>query len=412
MTDESRTRQVPSESGDASGEPRAPAVDELTFLDLLIVLAKHKSLIVGLPFVAAVLAAGMSLLLPNVFTATTKILPPQQGQSNAVAILGQLGALGGGASQMLGVKNPNDVFIAMLMSRTVADNVIRRFELGRIYDTSVLADTRRILAKNTRIVSGRDGIISIDFDDIDPKRAAAIANAYVEELRRLTLRLAVSEASQRRLFFETQLNDVKEALARAENDLKDFREAKGLLNPEGQATLTVSAAASIHAQITAREVQLAAMRTFATAENPDVVRIQQEIAGLRSELARMEKNANRGKGDVLVPVGKAPGIGLEYIRRFRDVRYNEALFELLAKQYEIARIDEAKDATLIQVLDQAVEPERKSKPRRTFIVMLVSLGAFVIGVLATLLMEALQEARANPNQARRLALLRRLLSGR
>src|SRR5258706_7377954 len=207
-----------------------------------------------------------------------------------------------------------------------------------------MLDARRELARNTSIVAGREGIINIEVDDKDPKRAADMATAYVEELRNQTLNLAVGEASQRRLFFEGQLKKARNDLTLAEMELKKFSESAGLMNPQGQLSLTVAAAASLRAQITAKEIQLAAMRSFATESNPDMKRIMQEVLGLRSELAKLEKDPTITKGDVMMPFGKAPGVALEYGRRFRDMKYHETLFEVLARQYEIARIDEAKDA--------------------------------------------------------------------
>ena len=347
-----------------------------------------------------------SLLMPNWYTATTKILPPQQSQSSAAAMLGQLGALSGGAGQALGIKNPNDTFVAMLKSRTVADNLIQQFALKGVYDEKLMMYARNELASNSNIASGKDGVITIEVDDKDPKRAADMATAYVEQLRDLTLHLAVGEAGQRRLFFETQLKKSKDDLAKAEVDLKQFQQKTGLIDPRGQAGLTVSAAASLRAQITAREVQLAAMRTFATEQNPQMLRIQEELTSLRSEMARMEKNSSTDKGDVLTPVGKAPEVGLEYIRKYRDVKYYETLVELLARQYEMARIDEARDATVIQVLDKAIPPERKSKPKRSLIVLLTTLMAGFLSLLWTFAKEALDRTCREAEQFRRLQLFR------
>jgi uncharacterized protein involved in exopolysaccharide biosynthesis len=386
---------------------------EKTFLDFLVVLAKHKKLIFRLPIAAGFMAVIVSLLLPKWYTATAKIMPPQQSQSNAVAILGQLGVLtGGGASQALGLKNPSDVYVTMFKSRTVADKLIERFDLKNVYGEEYLFETRKQLARNSSITSSRDGIITIEVEDTDPKRATDIANAYVEELRNVTVHLAVSEASQRRVFFEGQLKKAKDDLGTAEVELKKFAQGAGLVNPDGQATLTVTAAAQLRAQITAREVNLAAARLFATEDNPEVKRIHQELAGLRTELARMDKNVNIGKGDVLVSVGRAPEVGLEYVRRLREVKYFEALFEILAKQYEIARIDEAKDATLIQVLDAAVQPEIKSKPKRTLIVLLTVLVAVILSIVLALMLESLQRAFQDPDRAALLRQLRNLILAR
>lgn len=386
--------------------------DEISLLDLLIVLAKRKKMILGMTAGVALIAAALSLAMPNIYTGATKILPPQQGQSNAVAILGQLGAVGGMAGGSLGIKNPNDLYVAMLKSRTVADKIIQRFDLKNVYDKKFVADVRKNLEKASTISSGKDGVITVEVDDEDPKRATAMANAYVEELEKLTLDMAVTEASRRRLFFEKQLAQAKDNLTMAEQELKKFREATGLIQPENQAGLTVSASAALRAQITAKEVQLSAMRTFGTDQNPDIIRAQQEVLGLRTQLAKMEKNANQDKGDVLVAIGKAPEASLEFIRKTRDVKYYEILFEILAKQYESAKIDEAKNATLIQVLDKAVEPEKKSKPKRSQIVILSALAAAFVAILWAFLKEAGERAKSNPEQAERLRKLRHYLLGR
>lgn len=389
--------------------PSSEGRDEISLLDLLLVLAKHKKLVIGLPVAAGMLALVVAFLLPNWYSATAKILPPQQAQSSALAILGQLGGLAGGASQALGLKNPSDVYVAMLKSRTVADRLIERFDLKQIYDEDLLFHTRKELARNSFITSSRDGIIAIEVDDKDPKRAADMANAYIEELRTLTAQLAVSEAGQRRLFFEGQLKKAKDDLTAAEVELKRFSQDAGLVNPQGQISLSVTAAAALRAQIAAKEIQMSAMRTFATQSNPEMRLTLQELTGLRAELAKMEKDSNATKGDVLVPFGKAPEVGLEYVRRYRDMKYFETLFEVLAKQYEIARIDEAKDATVIQVLDAAVQPERKSKPKYSFIVILAAFAAGVISILLVLARTGMERVMRDPRQATRVNQLRTLL---
>jgi uncharacterized protein involved in exopolysaccharide biosynthesis len=176
--------------------------------------------------------------------------------------------------------------------------------------------------------------------------------------------------------------------------------------------LSIAASAALRAQIAAKEIQLSAMRTFATDSNPDMRRALQELAGLRKELAKIEKDSPSGKGDALVTFGKAPEVGLEYVRKYREMKYYETLYEVLAKQYEIARIDESKDATLIQVLDSAVVPERKSRPKRVLIVLVtVFISGFVAAAWA-LARNAIEDARKKPAGARQLGALKQLLWGR
>src|SRR5712692_4917936 len=189
-----REPSKPQDLQEISTSQSPPADDEVSLLDLLIFLAKHKRLVLGVPFVVAIAAAIVSLLMSNIYTGTTRILPPQQSASAATALLNQLsgvlGGLGGAAGGALGIRNPNDLYVGMLKSRTVADNLISRFELGKVYDEGYLSNTRKRLEKETTITAGRDGIITVEVDDKDPKRAADLANAHVDELTKLTKVLA------------------------------------------------------------------------------------------------------------------------------------------------------------------------------------------------------------------------------
>jgi tyrosine-protein kinase Etk/Wzc len=389
-----------------SQSPVTDQGDELSLLDLLIVLAKHKRLVLGLPLAAAVLAAGISFLMPDIYTGTTRILPPQQPQSAAAAMLGQLGGAAALAAPAIGLKNPADLYVGMLKSQTIANSLVNKFELQKLYGTDSITETREKLADVTSLQAGKDGIITIDVEDEDPKRAAALANAYVDELDRLIQGIAVTEAGQRRLFLEKQLKLAKDSLADAEVALKQTQEETGLISLDEQGKTIIEAVATLRAQIAGKEVQLAAMRSFATERNPDYVRVQQELAGLRLELTKLEKSTGVHQGDILVPTGRVPESGLAYVRRLRDVKYQETLFEVLAKQYEIARADEAKESGIVQVVDRAVVPDRKSKPKHAIITLVSAFVAALLGVFIAFLLEAWERARLDPGQTRRLELLR------
>jgi uncharacterized protein involved in exopolysaccharide biosynthesis len=384
--------------------------DEISLLDLLIVLAKHKRLVLGLPLVAAVVAAIISFLLPNVYTGTTKMLPPQQSASAASALLNQLGGalgglLGGAGGSALG-RNPNDLYVGMLKSRTVADNLISRFELGKVYDEDRLSDTRKRLEKETTIAAGRDGIITIEVEDRDPKRAAELANAYVEELMKLTKVLAVTEASQRRLFFERQLLQAKDSLTGAEIVARQGLQKGGLAQVDAQGRSMIAVTARLRAEISVKEVQLGAMRTFAAEGNPELQRTQQELEALRRELSRVEGSSSVaaiGRGDT------SGNRGLDNLGLLRDVKYYEFLYELLAKQFELAKIDEAKDATVVQVMDRAIEPDRKSKPRWALVVLVSTLVALFVSILWAFIRETATRARTDPGLILRLDTLRSYL---
>lgn len=374
--------------------------DEISLLDLLIVLANHKKLILGLPLVVAVLAAGFSLLMPNIYTATTRILPPQSQSSASALLAQQLGGLAGLAGAA-GIKNPSDLYVGMLRSRTVADNLIQRFDLNKVYEQRFQSNTRSQLEKNTVITPGKDGIISIHVDDKDPKQAAEIANAYVEELFKLTKVLAVTEASQRRLFFERQLAEAKDSLVAAEVTARQALETGGLVQVEGQGRALAEMTARLRGQITFKEVQIGAMRTFASDRNPDLRLAQQELESLKRELAKFEGTSERP------PEGRKAGKseGLNSVGLLRNVKYHETIYELLAKQFELSKIDEARDSAVVQVMDRALEPDRKSKPKRSQIVILVAL---VTGVLVVIFALARHAIRNTPQDTPRAERFRRL----
>lgn len=365
--------------------------DEIDLMALLVGLVRQKKWIIGCTVGLGSLALLASLLMKPVFTATTTILPPQQQSSGLAAALGSLGSLAGAAGTVAGLKNPNDLYVGMLQSQTVADALIKKFELKNRYEGDTLFATRKVLDGAVSVVAGKDGLISVSVDDEDPDFAAKLANAYIEELKKINQELAVTDASQRRLFFEKQLQSIKDNLARAEIGLKKTQERTGLLQPDDQIKAIIDNVAQLKAGIAAKEVQLAAMRSFATSQNPDLVRAQQEIATMRQQLAKLERGATV-QGDLAVPTGKVPETGLEYIRALREVKYQETLFELMSKQFELAKVDEARDSGMIQVLDVATPPDQKSKPRRALIVLTGLIAGLFLGVLIALIKEQSRKA--------------------
>lgn len=375
--------------------PSQSAEESVSLLDLALVLAARKWFIILFTLAVTIITALITLILPFVFTATTTMLPPQQA-SSASSLLGSLGGLaslaggggGGAAASMLGLKNPADLYIGLLQSATVEDGLIQRFNLMQLYRRKFLVDTRNVLKSNTKIAAEKSSLISISVKDKDPKRAAALANGYVEELHKLMSHLAVTDAAQRRMFFEQQLEGEKNKLADAEVALEVTERKTGIIQPQGQAAVVIGTIAQLRAQISADEVELAALRTSATDQNSDVVTLQSQIQGLRAQLADFEKGHPGATGSVLTPTSQLPAASLEYIRRMRDVKYYETLFTLLARQYEMAKVDEAKEGQMIQVVDPALVPERRSWPPRT----LLTLVAFVLAAGLSSLWVVLQAA--------------------
>ena len=364
----------------------SPGKDGISLLDLLLLLANHKRLIAM--FVLAGMAVGLliSFCMPNVYTARTTLFPPQQQNSLMSNVLGQLGPMSALAGKDP-TKNASELMVSILQSRTVTDAIIDRFDLSSVYKLGSRTDIRERLEANVSVTKGKDGLITLQADDTDPQRAALIANQYITELYAMTQSLAMTEASQRRRFFESELVKARDELSTAEGELRRMQESTGLIKLDDQAKAIIEAAGHVQAEISAREVTLRAMRTFATDNNPDVLRTNQELEGLRRQLYRLENSQSSGKGKVLVPTSRVPEAGMEYGRKLRELKYREAVHELLIKQYENARLDEAKSPALIQVIDKAVAPERKSSPKRILMALVCAIMGMMVGICFAILSE-------------------------
>jgi uncharacterized protein involved in exopolysaccharide biosynthesis len=373
---------------------------ELGLFDLMIALAKNKKLLVVLPLAVAIISTGASFALPNIYKASTTLLPPQQAQSSAAAVLSQLGGVAGMAAGVAGLKNPNDMYVAMLKSRSVTDTIVKNFDLKKLYETESQEKARKYLEDSTVITAGKDGLITIEVEDTHKKLVASLANAYVQELGRLTKVLAVTEASQRRVFFEQQLELAKNNLTTAEVSLKNGLDARGVISVDTESRAIVETVARLKAQVSAKEIQLGSMQAFVTTNHPEFKRTQEELISLRAELAALENGRKSKEGDP-EQINGINKNGLANIKLIRDVKYYQMLYELLAKQYEVARLDEAKQPSIVQVLDSAVEPETKWKPKRTIIVMIATLIAFFSTTLWVFFKEAKIRAMTVPRTAAR-----------
>ena len=374
-------------------------------LDLLLPLVRAKLSIALWTCFFAVAGLIVAFIARPVYTATAVIMPPQQQSSAASAVIGQLGALGSlGAASSLGLKNPADMYVGILQSRLIADSLIDRYHLQQVYKAKLRSSARTALRQDTEFEAAKDGLIYIRVKEHSPTLAADLANAYVDALHQTNARLAIGEAAQRRLFYDQQLADERVALNTAEDDLKTTQQKTGMIQLNGQAEMTIRNIAALRAQIASRQVELGVTRTFATDQNPDVTRLQQEIASLNGQLSSLE-NSQRSlaPGDIEVPTGQVPAASLEYLRKLREVRYHESLFELLAKQREAASLDEAKSAPLIQVVDPAEAPERKSGPSRILIVLGFAVFGCILGVARAIIQSVLVTLRRSPEQAARLA---------
>jgi uncharacterized protein involved in exopolysaccharide biosynthesis len=387
---------------------------EASLLDLSIVLAERKSLILWMTLTFAVLSIVISLLLPKRYTATVTLLPPQQSTSLSSTLASQLSGLGGMASlasSSLGLKNPNDMYVGMMKSRTVEDAMIQHFGLMQEYKTRYLSDARKTLENRVSILgNSKDGLIRISVEDGSPERAAELANGYVEEYSKLSDHLAITEAAQRRLFFEQQLEKTKNDLATAEEALKSTEQKSGLIQLDSQARALIESAATLRAQVAAKEVQIEAMRTYATGENAQVIEAEQELVALRAQLAKLGGAGDSASDDIIVSKGRVPEAGLEYVRKVRDVKYYETIFNILAREFEAAKLDEARQGAVIQIVDAAVPPDKRSFPKRTQIVTLITAFGLLMGLFAAFLQRCIQRIKEDAIAAPKLRLLVRTLT--
>jgi tyrosine-protein kinase Etk/Wzc len=387
--------------------------EEISLLDLLIVLVQRKRIIISTTAVFAILAIIVSLLLPKRYTATVTLLPPQQNSSLSTQLASQFGslagmaALTGGGSNLL--KNPNDMYVAMFKSRTVEDAMIQHFGLMQEYHEQYPSDARRAFENHITVDgSAKDGLIHISIADRDPRRAAELANGYVDQFRLLSQNLAFTEAQQRRKFFEDQLKQANQSLADAEEALKQTEQKTGLIQLDTQARALVESAAALRAQIATKEVQIQGMQTYATGQNAQLVEAQKELDELRAQLAKLG-GTNDSSDSIIVPKGQMTEAGLEYVRKLRDVKYYETIFDILARQFELAKLDEAKEGAIIQVVDPAVQPDKRSFPKRAIIVIIATLAGFVFGVLGALLQAGFEGLKRDPETASKLTMLRRAM---
>jgi len=365
-----------------------PPEREIDLLDRLTILAKNKLLIGKIGLGCFIASLAIAFLLPKTYRAETRVVVPQQtapGMSSQ--LLSQLAGGNAGLSAMLGASGAGDLFVGLAQSRTLLDNIITKFKLRELYGEDTFIDARKKLVKRLDVkLDKKSNIVVIALEDRDPVRAADMANAFVDELKVLNRSLALTEAGQRRLFYEEQLKDTKAKLTQAEDGLRGFQERTGALHVEEQVKAQIKNIAQLRAELASKEVEIKVMGTYATRNNPDLQKAEEALRGMRAELAKLETRSGTGP-DPLMSTGRMPSTSTEYLRKMRDLKFNETLYEMLLKQYTVARLDEAKDAAVLQVVDRAVPPEKKERPNRTAIVAVGTLAGLLAGALLVLLLE-------------------------
>ena len=367
--------------------------DEISLLDLLQVIVENLRLLIFAPLGVGVLALGVSFLIPPSFTANTAFLPPQQQASAAASMLQSLGALGGIAGAAAGIKNPADQYVAFLQSRAVQDALIKRFDLQERYEQDFQESTRKALEGMSKISAGKDGLITIAVEEKDPQMAADIANAYVDELSHLLSRLAVTEAQQRRAFFEKQLEQTKVKLVAAQQTLAASGVSVATLNTSPDVAL--EGPARLRAEVTAQEVKLASMRSYLTENAPAFKKAMSTLTALKKQLSLAEQAQNPNEHSQ----------GNDYINNYREYKYQETLFDLFVKQFELAKVDESRESPVIQVVDIAQVPELKSKPKKALIAVIATLLAGFVLLFFVFARSAWRNGQADPETAEKIAVI-------
>jgi tyrosine-protein kinase Etk/Wzc len=389
------TDSTPTPTAATAAAQTAEAEDSISLLDLLQVVADNLRLLVLAPLAVGLLALGICFMLAPTFTATTRFLVPQ-GQSASSAMMQSLGALSGLAGAA-GLKSPGDQFVSFIKSDSVQNALVERFKLMERYDQKYRTQTRKALAANATITSNaKDGIITIAVDDEEPQFAADLANGHVQELQRLLSRLAITEAQQRRLFFEKLIASTKANWVKAEQALKGTG-----VNPSSlklSPATALEGVAKLRAAVTAQEIKLASMRGYLSDAAPDFKQAQTELAALKAQLA----NLGRQDAESASGANSSNSAQNDYIAKYREYKYNETLFELFSKQYEIARIDEGREGATIQIIDAADAPEHKSKPKKGLVAVLATVASGFALLLFVFVRQALQGADQDPATAQKL----------
>ncbi len=370
----------------------------------------QRGFVVRTTLLGLVLATALAFLLPKRYQATTRLMPPDNRSAPAMLAGMQLeGSLRSAGAELMGLKTPSALFVAILQSRSVADRVITRFDLRRVYRVWQWEDARLRLAANTRVAEDRkSGVVNIQVTDRSPERAAQMAEAYVEELNRLVVQLTTSAAHRERVFLEGRLENVEHDLRSAEQEFSRFASQNTAIDIKEQGKATVEAAARLEGQLIASEAELQGLRQIYTDSNVRVRSVAARIAELRHQLQRLGagEKAPGGAQSLYPSIRQLPLLGVGYADLYRRTRVQEAVFETLTREYELAKVEEAKEIPSVKVLDAALIPEKKSYPPRLAIMALgtaLALAASIAWVLARARWQSLDPGNPARNLAREIS---------
>lgn len=368
------------------------AMDLLDYFSILSAYRRFIGIFVACAFVLSVAA---SLILPKIYAATASVFPPQRDGLLGSGMAGTRLESGAGAlaGSFFGIKSPADVWVGVLKSTTVRDALIEKFQLKERYGTRTMDETRKVLASKVSITKDKDEIIHITVEDRDPDTAAGIANAFTEELDNVNRRTSMTQGKSARLFVGKRLEKVNADLKEAEEALRKFQEKNRAVKLDEQSKAIIETMATIKGQIISQEVKLETLLSYATHDNHLVQLLEREISELKGKLNEISGGGASKNRGAFVPIERLPALASQYASLVRDVKIQEVVYELLVQQHEMALIQEARDSPTVQVLDRAVVPDSRIKPKRTKMVFMYTLSAAILSVLIAFFTEYVKRVR-------------------
>ena len=371
-----------------------------------LVIFKHRRLLIRNTLAVTFAAVVISLILTEKYTATATILPPSQDQTMMLGMFStgmpsSIANLSRLTSGLPGLFSPSDLFAALMKSSRIKSTIIRKYNLKKEFKTKTMIDASKALDEITDIEVTPEGIIAVDVTYKNKQLAVDIANSYIEELDKLNKEVTMTTGKKYRIFVEERLKESQDSLAEAEKALKDFQEKNLTISLEEEMVSVIQTIAELKSRIILLEVRKGAIAAYSHVNNPYLIEIDSELKQLKSQLAEIEfgtgeiKKKEFGAG-FAVPLAQLPNVYLEYLRLFREVKIQEAIFELLTQQYEQAKIMEQKDTPTVQFLDIASPPEKRSFPRRTFIVVFAFALSIVFNILLAFTIDYVNDVKNNP----------------
>lgn len=381
-----------------------PAIPAIGLSNILLRLTQYRALLLFLPLIFAVLAGVLAATSSPIFTAYARLLPPQTNTATASTLLNQVGGGAALGSSALTLKNPSDLYASLFLSRSIQDAVIAQFDLAQHYNEDDIDQLRQLVAKRTKVDVGRDGIITLSYTDKTSARSADIANGMIEAMYNIAKRLAREEALRREDYYEVLINEIKARLSDTSKKLMEIEDRTGLTRIKGQEDTAMATVTELQGMIATRTIDLAKMRSSATERHPQVIRMRTELAALKAELHRIEQNGLiksedgepaqlRTQNDESKPFSM-PFRHYSRARTLvepwrREVELNNHVLDQLVKARALSRIDESRDLSIIQVLDKAVPPTKRSGPRPLLNAAVGGIIGFLIAVLLALFWDLL-----------------------